>query len=88
MFCTCRIATDNNIDNTSAILNEWASNARSLYSAVNVTAETLDPSYSPQGGLFEWTDERYVHMTVLRQEALDYARGMWADYIFVSLTYS
>ena len=46
--------------------------------------ENVDPNYSPQGGLFEWTDERYVHIIVLRQKALDHARKTWADYLFVS----
>lgn len=72
------------MDNTSGILNEWASNARDVYSAVTVE-ESADPEYSPDGGLYEWTDERYIHIIALRQKALDHARKTWADYIFVSL---
>lgn len=80
-----RIATDNNVDNTSGILNEWASNVRDVYSAVTVE-ESADPEYSPDGGLYEWTDERYIHIIALRQKALDYARRTWADNVFVSHT--
>ena len=48
--------------------------------------ENVDPEYSPDGRLYEWTDERYIHIIALRQKALDHARKTWVDYIFVSCT--
>lgn len=31
-----------------------------------------------------WPDERHVDVTAMKEEALEYARKMWADYVFVS----
>ena len=79
---TCSIYTDHNSDNTSLILNEWASNARSFYMSVEIDQE-VQWFYNNREP-FEWHDERITHMCELRQKALVDARLMEADYILVS----
>lgn len=31
-----------------------------------------------------WPDERHIDVIRLKEEALEYARRMWVDYVFVS----
>ena len=35
----------------------------------------------------EWTEKRFDNVIKLRQQALDYARNVWSDYLFVSITW-
>ena len=71
-FPPCRIRSDHNQDNTSAILTEH------LYHSVDlkISAEWLYDTEGP----FEMPDERYEQFARLRQEGLEAAR---ADYLMV-----
>jgi cellulose synthase/poly-beta-1,6-N-acetylglucosamine synthase-like glycosyltransferase len=77
------ITTDNNIDNTTAMLKEWMSNVRNSYTDV-IMEEDADPTFNPGNVVYGWDEDRLVHISRLRQRALDVARQKWADYIFVS----
>lgn len=74
------VRTDHNEDNTSAILQEWCAGVEPLYSNVDFesSAEWLYPDRDP----FQWPDERYDHITKLRQQALDAARAGGHNYLF------
>ena len=82
MATRSRVRTDHNEDNTSAILQEWCAGVEPLYSNVDFesSAEWLYPDRDP----FQWPDERYDHITKLRQQALDAARAGGHNYLFVS----
>jgi collagen beta-1,O-galactosyltransferase len=75
------ITTDNNIDNTTAMLKEWMSNVRNSYTDV-IMEEDADPTFNPGNVVYGWDEDRLVHISRLRQRALDVARQKWADYIF------
>ena len=76
------IYTDHNEDNTSVILQEWATNALSTYHSIKHEQQT-EWTYSSKD-LFEWDYDRLQHMCTLRQRAMDDARSLGADYILVS----
>ena len=79
-----RIRTDNNIDNTSAVLEEWIGNVKHFYHKVdfrNTSEYIIDDASTP----YEWTNMHYSNVVILRQEALDKAREVWADYLMVRL---
>ena len=78
-----RIRTDNNIDNTSSVVEEWVNHVRSLYHQVDFTNTSkydIDDASTP----YEWSDKRYYNIIYLRQYALYEARRVWADYLMVS----
>ena len=78
---SCRIRSDHNQDNTSAILSEWAERVKPFYAAVDlqISDKWLYPSDDP----FEMTEERYEHIAKLRQEGLEAARKANADNLLV-----
>lgn len=80
--CSCRIRTDHNEDNTTAMLHEWSQNARHVYA--NVDFVSMDAWLYPVFDPFAMPEERYLHVAQLRQQGLDAARKAGADYLFVS----
>uniref|UniRef100_A0A8C4WZZ5 Glycosyl transferase family 25 domain-containing protein n=1 Tax=Eptatretus burgeri TaxID=7764 RepID=A0A8C4WZZ5_EPTBU len=75
------IATDHNEDNTSAVLSEWVHKARALYLSVTLYDKTQPRFYVNEWGSKHWTAERYETVMRLRQEALNAAHAMHADYV-------
>ena len=64
------------------MLREWTEGTRPLYSSVDLghEEEWLYTSTHP----LEMTDERYTHMSQLRQEGLEEARKIGAHYLLVN----
>ncbi len=79
---TNRIRTDHNEDNTTAMLQEWSQNAKGTYASINFGYS--DAWLYPTFNAYDMPDERYLHMAQLKQQALDAAREIRADYLFVS----
>ncbi|XP_076828980.1 procollagen galactosyltransferase 2 [Brachyhypopomus gauderio] len=78
-------ATDHNVDNTSAILQEWLSRVESLYHSTRFrTMEEGRSSYVDELGPKQWPDSRFNHVMRLKQAALRSARAQWADYVLFS----
>ncbi|XP_060710887.1 procollagen galactosyltransferase 1 isoform X1 [Hemiscyllium ocellatum] len=75
------VATDHNVDNTTAILREWLVNVQGLYHSVEWRPMDEPKSYFDEMGPKHWSDSRYEHVMKLRQAALNSARDRWADYI-------
>uniref|UniRef100_H9GNH6 procollagen galactosyltransferase n=1 Tax=Anolis carolinensis TaxID=28377 RepID=H9GNH6_ANOCA len=75
------VATDHNVDNTTAVLREWLTNVKSMYHSVEWRPMELPRSYPDEEGPKHWSNFRYEHVMKLRQAALQAARDMWADYI-------
>ncbi|XP_074835633.1 procollagen galactosyltransferase 1 isoform X2 [Carettochelys insculpta] len=75
------VATDHNIDNTTAVLREWLINMQTLYHSVEWRPMEEPRSYPDEEGPKHWSNSRYEHVMKLRQAALKSARDMWADYI-------
>ncbi|XP_048457988.1 procollagen galactosyltransferase 2-like [Rhincodon typus] len=75
------VATDHNIDNTTAILREWLKNVQKAYHYVEWRPLDSPRYYSDEIGPKHWSNSRFAHMMKLRQTALKTAREKWADYI-------
>ncbi|XP_051898150.1 procollagen galactosyltransferase 1-like [Pristis pectinata] len=75
------IATDHNVDNTTAVLREWLVNVQRFYHSVEWRPKDEPKSYPDETGPKHWPDSRYEHVMKLRQAALKSARDRWADYI-------
>ncbi|KAJ8373190.1 hypothetical protein AAFF_G00270230 [Aldrovandia affinis] len=77
------VATDHNVDNTTAILRDWLIQVQSLYHYVEWRPQEEPREYEEEVGAKHWTNHRYAHVMKLRQAALETAREMWADYFMV-----
>ncbi|XP_064458740.1 procollagen galactosyltransferase 1-like isoform X2 [Ornithodoros turicata] len=74
------IHTDHNVDKTAEIIEVWRSISLKTYHQINVTSEG-GGYYFDENGKQHWTAERYKHVIRLREEALNLARSMSADYL-------
>ncbi|CAL1530548.1 unnamed protein product [Lymnaea stagnalis] len=77
------IESDHNIDNSSAILKEWLSAVTHLYHQVEYKVDDTREGYPDEESPCDWTGQRFAHVIKLREKALNYARSIWADYIFM-----
>jgi len=75
------LRSDHNVDNSSHILREWIDNVTPFYHAVNVFLNDTQAGYGGEKNTMDWPDERMGFLMRLRQEALDYARSIWSDFI-------
>ncbi|XP_073397174.1 LOW QUALITY PROTEIN: inactive glycosyltransferase 25 family member 3 [Dendrobates tinctorius] len=73
--------TDHNEDGTLKVLQRWLESVRPSYRSVVWRAQESPRWYPEETGPKQWPEERYEHVMKLRQEALDYAREIQADYI-------
>ncbi|NXU78346.1 GT253 glycosyltransferase, partial [Oreotrochilus melanogaster] len=76
-----RCATDHNLDNTTAMLQEWLEAVGKDYHSVSWKVQEEPSSYPDELGPKHWSDKRYENLMRLKQEALTYAREQQADYI-------
>lgn len=77
------IRSDHNSDKTIAIIEEWLKHNEHKYHSCNVKLDKNSPKYYP--GDFkatEWSDQRFNNIIEMKEEALSFARQMWADYIW------
>ncbi|NWZ97409.1 GT251 galactosyltransferase, partial [Nesospiza acunhae] len=75
------VAADHSVDNTSALLAEWLGRVRGRYHRVLWRHQEEPTSFPDEEGPKHWSPARYEHLMRLRQEALEAARAMWADYL-------
>uniref|UniRef100_A0A0C9RI84 AAEL003481_0 protein n=1 Tax=Fopius arisanus TaxID=64838 RepID=A0A0C9RI84_9HYME len=77
------IRSDNNIDNSIEILSKWLNKEGKHYHSINARLDSESHGFDDEKGTADWSNDRFTHVINLRQEALDYARESWADYIFM-----
>lgn len=79
------VATDHNEDNSREVLETWLSKVQSLYHSIHYqhdnSGEQVRKSETNQT---HWPPERFSDLIRMKEEALEYARKSWADYVFVS----
>ncbi|XP_032082006.1 procollagen galactosyltransferase 2 [Thamnophis elegans] len=75
------VATDHNIDNTTAMLREWLKHVQKLYHYVEWRPMDEPQFYPEEIGPKHWPNSRFTHVMKLRQAALRTAREKWSDYI-------
>ncbi|XP_077575711.1 procollagen galactosyltransferase 1-like [Stigmatopora nigra] len=78
------VATDHNVDNTTAILREWLIKVQNDYHYVEWRPDNGSSAFEDEVGPKHWNTLRYEHVMKLRQGALDLAREIWADYLLVA----
>uniref|UniRef100_A0A671WLD0 procollagen galactosyltransferase n=1 Tax=Sparus aurata TaxID=8175 RepID=A0A671WLD0_SPAAU len=78
------VATDHNIDNTSAILRDWLIKVQNDYHYVEWRPDDESSAFADEVGPKHWNNLRYEHVMKLRQAALDTAREIWADYLLMA----
>lgn len=77
------IYSDYNEDNSVEILEKWHSIYTSKFKNVYITANTTNgPLHSDEKSTIHWSLEHFKHVIRLREEALDFARRKWVDYLF------
>ena len=74
------IHSDHSIDLTGELLREWAEGARGEYHSIKLTVSE-EWNITDQTDPWHWSDQRFQHVSTLRQSGLDYALDAWADYI-------
>uniref|UniRef100_A0A667YPU1 Si:ch211-13f8.2 n=1 Tax=Myripristis murdjan TaxID=586833 RepID=A0A667YPU1_9TELE len=74
-------ASDHNVDNTSAVLQQWLRGVQQLYHSVEWRPAEEPSSYAEEQGLKHWPKSRFIQVMKLKQAALRAARRLWADYI-------
>ena len=66
------------------MLSAWTTNVRHMYHRVILLHEKEPIVYSDANGPNHFTEQRFLKLMQLRQNALQEARNQWADYILVS----
>lgn len=80
-----RIRSDHNIDKTNEILKLWLNSIEDAYHSVNASLLDGDDFFPDENEtIFHWSDYRIDHVNRLQESALNNARDISADYIFVS----
>ncbi|KAK4326790.1 hypothetical protein Pmani_002716 [Petrolisthes manimaculis] len=77
------IRSDHNKDRTVSIMEDWLAHNRHYYHSCDVQLDKSSPKYFPgETRGTEWGDERFTHIMHLKEQAMDKARHIWADYIW------
>ncbi|KAG8225161.1 hypothetical protein J437_LFUL002861, partial [Ladona fulva] len=77
------IRSDHNEDQTLEVLKTWLESSQSSYHSTNIILTDSPPGRHPdEKGLGHWPQSRFKHVIQMREEALEYARKIWADYIW------
>lgn len=75
--------SDHNEDNSIEILHSWLSSFSYKYHSVNVEYDKQSKRRSSELSPTHWSSERHEDVIRLKEEAIEYARSIWADYVFV-----
>ncbi|KAI8043038.1 hypothetical protein M5D96_004363 [Drosophila gunungcola] len=74
----CDHSNDDSID----ILRNWLDNSADLYQSVKYVFEPQDRSYLNESSPYEWPASRFKHLIAMKEEAFQYGREIWADFMF------
>lgn len=80
-----RLRTDHNEDKTLLILYQWLAGWSGAYHNVDIEYENNTRRES-ETSQTHWSTERYLDVIRMKEEALNYGRKIWADYVFVSVS--
>nr|XP_054770251.1 procollagen galactosyltransferase 2-like [Lytechinus pictus] len=76
------IRADHSVDNTIPMLKEWIQKVSHLYHTVDYAFEENPKVYALEKGPHDWPAARFNHLISLRDDALQEARNVWADYFY------
>lgn len=57
------------------------------YHSLNVQLNVTSTKFEDERTFADWSPRRFAHVIDLREQALNYAREIWADFILVSIIY-
>lgn len=77
------IRSDNNIDDSIEILKKWIEAEKPKYHDVDFLFDEKSNGFADETGIADWSASRFSHVIKLREEAMNHARKMWADFIFM-----
>ncbi|XP_076315609.1 procollagen galactosyltransferase 2 [Tachypleus tridentatus] len=77
------IRTDHNLDESSSVIKAWVTKVKKNYHKVDLVVDDTYDSYLDEKGIFDWSPIHFDHIMNLRENALEVARNLWADYIFM-----
>ncbi|XP_076241704.1 glycosyltransferase 25 family member isoform X2 [Calliopsis andreniformis] len=77
------IQSDNNIDNSIEILSTWCKISNEKYHSIDITFDEESHGFEDEDGIADWSTQRFLHIINLREKALNQARFMWADFIWM-----
>lgn len=84
MLFVCRIRSDHNEDKSAEILEKWLTVWSSAYHSVNAEVKPSPPTQLfDEEGPAHWSQVRYMHVIALREQALNFSKSVWADYVWV-----
>ncbi|KAG7211162.1 hypothetical protein KM043_010486 [Ampulex compressa] len=77
------ICSDNNVDNSIEILNAWLEVEEKYYHGVYLKLDEKSSGFDDEDGVADWSPQRFTHVIGLREEALNYGRLIWADFLWM-----
>lgn len=80
-----RMRSDHNEDETIEVLNQWLYTWSNAYHHVDIEYDNTTKRRESETSQTHWSNERYLDVIRMKEEALHYGRKIWADYIFVSV---
>ncbi|XP_026761081.2 glycosyltransferase 25 family member [Galleria mellonella] len=75
--------SDYNEDDSIKIIEKWAEKYASEYNGVYITTNSSGRLHPDEKSATHWSKGRFKHIIRLREESLDFAKKMWADYLFM-----
>ncbi|XP_017043782.1 glycosyltransferase 25 family member [Drosophila ficusphila] len=73
---------DHSQDDSIDLLRKWLDHSADLYHSVNYVFEPEEKSYANESSQYEWPASRFKHLIALKEEAFQYGRDIWADFVF------
>lgn len=62
-------------------------NESSKYHGVEVNFDEESSGFKDENGIAHWSTQRFLHMINLREKALDAGRNIWADFVWVKMSF-
>lgn len=84
---TFRFRSDNNEDNTPEILRTWSGLVSLQYHHIDMEIQKNSSKRPNETSPTSWPIERHVTIIDLKEKGLNYAREIWADYVFVGFMF-
>lgn len=78
------MVTDHNEDNSQEILEVWLQRARSFYHSVHYKVDDSEKIQKGETSSTHGPEERFLELIRMKEDALEFGRQSWADFVFVS----
>ncbi|KAL5290495.1 CERCAM family protein [Megaselia abdita] len=76
------IRSDHNEDNSIEITKLWLNRVEKLYHNVDFAYDETEKNFNFSTSRVDWSNDRFSHIIALKEEAMEFARKSWADFVF------